>query len=123
MSLVKNLSVSVEVVYPNETRIYLCQTGHTTLLPWVLEGFQSHLKDSDGQSSCVFAMALAMNQWTGAHGMVEIRSEPMPSRDLCLSFDFRDGRVLGVFKKNNFEMEMIEWMGTPIADLPFGRDK
>ena len=118
MSLMKKLSVCVEIVYPNGTKIYLWQTGHTTLLPWVLEGFQTHLKDAECQWKCVFAMALAMNQWNGVVESTLISPTPVNCK-LGLTFDFRANRVYGAIKGTIFEMDMLEWVGTPVNDLPF----
>jgi len=122
MSVMKNLSVCVEIVYPNGTKIYLWQAGHTSLLHWVLEGFQSHLKDHDCQWQSVFPMALAMNQWNGATSSTLISPTPVACK-LGLTFDFRSNRVDGVLEGSFFSMDLLEWVGTPVADLPFVEDR
>jgi len=38
---------------------------------------------------------------------------------LRLTFDFQNASVSGTYRQEEFEMEMIEWMGTPFAELPF----
>lgn len=118
MTVVEQLSARITIVFRNGTTIYLYQFGHTSHLQWVMECFHSHLKDACGTDRCVFPLAMAMNQWTGSPDLVRIGAEPTPA-SLCLTFDFQNDSVSGTFGKREFTMEMLEWTGTPLDDLPF----
>ena len=118
MTVVEQLSACVKIVFRNGTAIYLYQSGHTSHLQWVMECFHAHLKDACGTDQCIFPLAMAMNQWNGCPNLVSIMAEPTVA-DLQLTFDFRNEDVSGTFGKKEFAMEMLEWMGTPLDDLPF----
>lgn len=118
MSLVEQLSACVKIVFRNGTTIYLYQYGHTSHMQWVMECFHAHLKDACGTDKCVFPLAMAMNQWNHSPGLVSITAEPTAA-DLRLTFDFQNASVSGTFGKKEFTMEMLEWTGTPLDDLPF----
>ena len=118
MSLVENLSACIKIVFANGTTIYLYQSGHTSDMQWVMECLQSHLKDSLGTDRCVYPLAVALNQWNGCPNLVSISAEPTPA-ELRLTFDFQNASVSGSYRQDEFEMEMIEWTGTPLAELPF----
>ena len=118
MTVVENLSACIKIVFTNGTTIYLYQTGHTSHMQWVMECLQTQLKDSRGTDQCVFPLALSLNQWNGCPNLVNIGAEPTHA-DLRLTFDFQNASVSGTYRQEEFEMEMIEWMGTPFAELPF----
>jgi hypothetical protein len=116
--VVENLSVSVGIVFPGGTTIYLCQEGHTTHLQWVIQALQLHLKDADGTTRCVFPLALAMNQWVECRDVTQITESALPA-DLEIVFDFRHDTVSTVYKKERILVKMSWWLGTNPDELPF----
>ena len=118
MTVVDLLSACIKIVFRNGTTIYLYQSGHTTHLQWVMECFHAHLKDAERTERCVYPMAMAMNQWNGCPNLVSISAEPTAA-DLRLTFDFQNDSVSGTFGKKEFAMDMIEWTGCVLDDLPF----
>lgn len=115
--MIEQFSVCVAIVFRKGTTIYFYQHGHTTHLKWVIGGFQEHLKDAAGQPTCVFPMAQIMNQWNGCTDQVSITEYPIPA-DLCLTFDFQNECVSGIYRHKDFDMDMLMWMGTALDDLP-----
>jgi len=118
MTVVDLLSACIKIVFRNGTTIYLYQSGHTTHLQWVMECFHAHLKDAERTERCVYPMAMAMNQWNGCPNLVSISAEPTAA-DLRLTFDFQNESVSGTFRDDEFAMDMIEWTGCVLDDLPF----
>jgi hypothetical protein len=116
--VVENLSVSVGIVFPGGTTIYLCQEGHTTHLQWVIQALQLHLKDSGGTTRCVFPLALAMNQWVECRDVTQIAESALPA-DLEIVFDFRYHTVATTYKGERILEKMDYWLGTNPDELPF----
>lgn len=116
--VVENLSVSVGIVFPEGTTIYLYQRGHTTHLQWVVQALQLHLKDSGGTIDCVFPLALAMNCWVECRDVTQIVATP-PKADLEIVFDFRYHTVATTYKGERVLEKMDYWLGMKPDELPF----
>jgi hypothetical protein len=119
MTIVKQMSLCLEFILPDNTRLCLYQRGFTTHLQWLMECFQTHLKDANGTSRCFYSLMIAIGQWRGIEGNPQVSSRKVAA-DLTLTFNFVDKMVSGSYGDESFvDMEIVEWLGTPVMDLPF----
>lgn len=118
MSIVEHMSLNLEFTLSDATYLCIHQRGFTTHLQWLIGCFQTHVKDSQGTDKCFFPLMIALGQWNGVTAHPVVSGQP-PAADLTLGFNFRTNLVIGNYGDEHFTMELVEWMGTPLFDLPF----
>lgn len=118
MTMVEQMSLNLEFTLSDGTHLCIHQRGLTTHIQWLIDCFQTHVKDSGGTDRCFFPLMIALGQWNGVTGHPVVSGD-VPAADMSLWFNFHTNLVTGTYGDEHFTMELVEWMGTPLNDLPF----
>lgn len=116
--IVEQMSLNLEFTLSDGTHLCINQRGLTTHLQWLIGCFQTHVKDAQGTDRCFFPLMIALGQWNGVTASPVVSGQPLAA-DLTLWFNFRTNLVSGTYGDEHFTMGLVEWMGTPLFDLPF----